>query len=493
MDPPPTRYVDRDGAALAFQVIGSGASDVVFCWDVASHLDLMWTDPDLHHIFERLARYSRTVLVTRRGFGLSDRIDYVPSTEQVADDILAVMDAVGMRQATLVGLLSACGALALAAAKAPERAKNLVLIDPLGFGEDVLDPPPGWPTEELAALVAEYRRVIEQWGSGAAIDMLDRNLATPFNRRLMALIERSSASPATAMAYFEWAIQQDLRDVYRSVQAPVTVLHISRSSFPEAASRYVCELVPDGTFHTLAPTPPGSSIGQSFVPMIDHLEEVVTGSAHSVQSDRYLGTVLFTDVVSSTELLASIGDAKFRDLRSTHERLVRLAVEEAGGRLMTVTGDGTLSVFDGPSAAVRCAEQICRDAVGLGVQVRCGVHAGELERDGMNVAGMTVHIGARVQAAAQPAEVLVSRTVHDLVTGSGLTFTSRGERELKGVPGRWELFAVEQAGEQAGSVPMDASLQTRTDKLTIRAARRMPQLMRTAARVANAVERRRAR
>ena len=203
--------------------------------------------------------------------------------------------------------------------------------------------------------------------------------------------------------------------------------------------------------------------------------------------------MLFTDVVDSTELLASVGDAAYREMRSSHERLVRLAVDDGGGELVNVSGDGTLSVFDGPTKAVRCAETICRDAAAAGIEVRCGVHTGEIERDGINVTGMTVHIGARVGAAADAGEVLVSRTVHDLVVGSGLTFASRGEHELKGIPGSWELFAVAHAGDQSGSLPVEKSIQTPLDKLALESARRAPAISRAAVRMANALERRRAR
>jgi class 3 adenylate cyclase len=262
--------------------------------------------------------------------------------------------------------------------------------------------------------------------------------------------------------------------------------------FPDAYGRYAASLVPAASFHLLPATPAGSSIGQTFVPVWEHLEEVATGSAHSSAADRFLGTVVFTDVVASTELLADVGDEKYQALRADHERRVRLEVEVAGGRLVSVMGDGTLSVFDGPTAAVRAAEAICQAAAQDGLAVRAGVHAGELQRDGMNVTGMAVHIGARVGAAAQPGEVLVSRTVHDLVVGSGLTFASRGDHDLKGVPGQWELFVVTHAGEQADTVPIEESMQTSTDRMAIQAARRVPALSRAAMRVANALERRRA-
>ena len=493
MDPVPTHYIDRDGAALAYQVVGDGPVDIVNCMELVLHLDLCWTDPDFHHLFERSAGSTRYAFFQRRGFGLSDRITYTPTVEQQADDVLAVMDAAGMRQATLLGSLGTCGPMALVAARAPERVRALVLLSPIPQGFETSVELHGWTEAELNAVVEGYRHAFANWGSGETIELWDPVMATAYNRRLMALLERSSATPAAAQAYLDWILQTDIRDVLRSVQVPTRVLHIPSNRVPEAVSRYAAELLPAGTLHVLPATLPGASIGQAFVPLADHLEELATGRVHPTDADRFLGTVLFTDVVSSTELLARVGDATYRDMRSSHERLVRLAVGTAGGELLNVMGDGTLSVFDGPSKAVRCAETICREAADTGIAVRCGVHTGELERDGINVTGMTVHIGARVGAAAEPGQVLVSRTVHDLVVGSGLTFESRGEQELKGIPGQWELFAVTHAGDQAGSLPGEESMQTSMDKMALQSARRIPALSRAAMRLANAFERRRAR
>ena len=483
MDPVPTQYIDRDGAALAYQVVGDGPVDVVCFWDIAQHLDLCWTDPDIHHLFGRGASYSRTVHFQLRGFGLSDRLAYVPTLEQQAGDVLAVMDAVGMRRATLCGLAGTDRPLALVAANTPERVNALVLVNTVSC----------WTKPELADVVERVRHAFDHWGSGESIELWDSVQASPYNRRLMGLLERSSATPAAARSYLEWALKQDLENILPSVQAPTRVLHLPASAIPEAPVRHVAELMPDATFHQLPPTPPGSSIGQALISIFDHVEEAATGTPHSVHADRYLGTVLFTDVVSSTELLTRVGDATYRQLRADHERSVRLAVETGGGRLMTVTGDGTLSVFDGPSAAVRCAETICREAKESGIEVRAGIHTGELERDGMNVTGLTVHIGARVGTAADPGQVLVSRTVHDLVSGSGLTFASRGEHELKGIPGSWELFAVTHAMDQPDNLSLDESMQTSMDKIVLQTARTAPALVRAAVRLGNAIERRRAR
>ncbi len=493
MDPVPTRYVERDGAALAYQVMGAGPVDVVQFVECVMHLDLCWTDPDMHHIFERAAGYSRTVFMQRRGFGLSDRITYSPTVDQQADDVLAVMDAVGMTKATLVGTFGTCGPVAMVAAKAPHRVNALVLLQPTAQGVDSAEELEGWTAAEAHVFREGWRAAFEHWGSGEVSGMWDPAQATPFNRRLMGLLERSSATPSAAMAYYDWISQLDIQDVLRSVQVPTRVMALSATPIPEAAVKHVADLVPGATFHMLPPTPRGASIGQAIVPAVDHVEEVASGTLHSADADRFLGTVLFTDVTASTELLASVGDSAYREMRANHERVVRLLVENAGGHLVNVSGDGTLSTFDGPTKAIHCAEAICAEAGEAGFKVRCGVHTGELERDGSNVTGMSVHIGARVGAAAAPGEILVSRTVFDLVAGSGLRFASRGEHELKGVPGPWELYAVTGADVQAESLPAEPSMQTPMDRMALRSARQAPALSRAALRMANAFERRRVR
>lgn len=493
MDPVATRYIDRDGAALAYQVVGDGPHDVVGVYEAFQHLDLQMTDPDINHNIERIAVYTRTAYSQRRGFGLSDQVSYVPTIEQQADDVLAIMDEVGMRRATLVGWVGSCGAMALVAARSPHRVNALVLIHPVAQGPASGGNLNGWTEDTAREAVEGFEHVVANWGSGGLVDMLGPALNTAFNRRLMATLERSSATPSAIRSYFDWLIQQDIEDVLRAVQAPTRVLCIPDIAIPETAVRRVADLIPDCTFHRLPPAPPGTSIGQLALPLTDHLEEVVTGTSHPTDVDRFLGTVLFTDVVSSTEVLERVGDANYRQMRADHERMVRLAVETAGGHLMTVTGDGTLSVFDSPTKAVRCAETICRDAEEAGITVRAGIHTGELEHTAMNVTGLTVHIGARVGAAADPGQVLVSRTVHDLVAGSGLTFASRGEHALKGVSGVWELFAVTHAGKQPEDLPHEESMQTSGDKLALQTARRAPWLARAFVRLGNALERRRAR
>jgi len=494
MELPATRYLDRDGRLLGYYVVGAGPVDLVWLFEIVMHPDLCWSDPHIHHVMERGTSFCRVAYFQRRGFGVSEPVDYVPTMEQQADDVLAVMDAAGMRRATLVGIKGTCGPAALVAARAPERVNGLVLINPLAQGPDSSGSElHGWTAAEATRFAADYRAAYARWGTGDRLALWDSVMgSSAFNRQLGALLERNSTTPAAAQAYLEWYLHLDITDVLRSVQTPTHVLRVPTNSAPEAAVRYAAELIPGATYQVLPPTQLGASIGEAFVPISDIVEEVATGAARAPDADRVFGTVLFTDVVASTELLAEIGDAAYAELRAAHERHVRLAVEEAAGRLVDVAGDGTFSVFEGPTRAVRCAQTIRSEASKLELAVRAGVHTGEIDASGTKISGLTVHIGARVGAAAGAGEVLVSRTVRDLVAGSGLTLTSRGEHVLKGVSGAWELYAVEDDDSRV-HVPHQPLKRTAIDRVAMGAARRTPRLVRAALETANAFQRRRAR
>jgi class 3 adenylate cyclase/pimeloyl-ACP methyl ester carboxylesterase len=491
----PTRYLDRDGVALAYQVIGSGPNDAVFAIEITGHLDLLWTDPHCHAQIERIASFSRTVLMQRRGIGMSDPVPYVPTVEQQADDIVAVMDAVGMRQATLRGSFTTCAAVALVAARNPERVSNLLLIQPFaagGLADTALER--GWPPEQIQPLVDLTYEVFEQWGTGRSLEVWDRGQNTGYNRRLMGMLERCSATPATARAYCDWAVRTDFASIFKAVTVPTRVLRIPLNLMPEPLVRDVLTLIPHAEYVELAETAYGTALGEAWQPIFDHMLELVNADFAVTDADRFLGTVLFTDVVGSTELLTRVGDARYRELRDRHERTVRLEVERHHGRLVSVTGDGSFSVFDGPSRAVHCADAICTAAGGDDLDVRAGVHTGELERtSGHDVTGLTVHIGARVAAEADAGEVLVSRTVRDLTLGSGLAYDDAGIHHLKGVPGEWELYAVTHAPVVVASGAADAPEPTAVDKVALRLAQRAPRLARTAVAAGNAWQRRRAK
>jgi class 3 adenylate cyclase len=494
VDPAATQYVDRDGAALAYQVVGGGPPDLVVHLEIVQHLDLCWTDPHVHHNFERVAALGRAVLFQRRGFGLSDPVSYVPTLEQQADDVLAVMDAAGMDRAYLYGVYSSALPVAMAAACAPERVAALVLHAPFADGLPAGDHlPDGWNTEDAAAFRHERDLAFGEWGSGRSAPLYTPAWDTPYNRRLMGMLERSSATPAAAQAHGDWYSRLDISDVLRAISVPTYVVRQETDRIPESVTRAVAGLIPGATYHSLPGIPVGASLGEGYTSVIDFIEQVILGDNRATHGTRSLATVLFTDIVGSTELLARLGDSRYHEIRDAHERQVHLAVENAGGRLVKVLGDGTLSVFDGPGRAVRCADVIRREAATLGLEIRAGVHTGEMDRVGPDVAGLTVHIGARVSAAAGPGEILVSRTVRDIVAGSGLLFTDRGEQVLKGVPGSWRLFALSSVDAQSGTVDVEPSMQTLADRTAVLAARRVPGTMRTLMRLGNSIQRRRVR
>ncbi|MFX1760156.1 adenylate/guanylate cyclase domain-containing protein [Rhodococcus sp. As11] len=491
MDPPVTRYLPRDGHNLAYGVVGAGPADVVWFFEVQMHLDLLWTDPYMHSLFERLATYSRAVYFQRRGFGLSDPVDHVPTIEQQAEDVLAVMDAEQIRHATLVGIHSTCGPQVLVAATAPDRVHALMLVAP--YCEPLLDydrPPHGWTEPEITDFVESWRDAVRHWGEGLTVPLTDAHVDSPYNRRLMAMLERCSASPSTMSAHLEASLRIDYSHALGSVQCPTKVVLVSGGSIPVAPARYLAGLVPHGELVITRPSPRGAALGEAWSQVQTMVEELVRGSVPPVDAGRRFAATLFTDIVGSTKLLARIGDTSYRALLARHERDVRFAVTEAGGRLVSTVGDGTFSLFDGPVAAVQCAARIVEEAHRLGFEVRAGVHAGIVEPTGTDVTGMTVHVGARIGAAARPGEVLVSRHARELAGGSGLWFADRGSHRLAGVPGKVRLFALV-GGQPTLQAPRRRVSLNPFDRAVLRAARRTPQVLRSAAALANARQRRR--
>ncbi|GAB2647292.1 adenylate/guanylate cyclase domain-containing protein [Prescottella soli] len=456
--------------------------------EINLHLDLMWTDPHIHYVLSRGSTYSRTAYFQCRGLGMSDPVDHIPTIEEQADDIVAVMDELGMASATMGGVASTCAALSLVAARTPERVAGLVLVQPFAEALVAAGVPHGWTAQSQKRFVDGWRTAFDAWGSGMSLAMWDPALDSPRNRRIMAMMERCSATPATARAYLERSLRSDYSSMLPAIQAPARVLLVPSGPVPENVARYVADQIPRGTFEWLPETLRGSSLGESLIPAFDELELVATGADRPVEADEFLATVLFTDLVGSTELLARIGDFAYRDLRAAHERQVRELVEAAGGRVVNVVGDGTFSVFDGPITAVRCADRIRSAVSALGLRVRCGVHSGVVEHDGSDLTGMTVHIGARMCGIARPGEVLVSRSVRDLGHDSGLGFVGRGVHTLRGVPGRWQLFGVGNADPDESDKPWPCDgppAPNLLDRMFLRVVRATPRLARTVVRLSD--------
>jgi class 3 adenylate cyclase/pimeloyl-ACP methyl ester carboxylesterase len=486
--PPDTRYIDREGAGLAYQVFGAGPGEFVYYGSEIMHLDLLWADPHAEANLAAVARNGRLALFQRRGLGLSDRIDYVPTLEQQADDILAVMDAAGMQRAVLGAPGSACGPAALVAARYPERVAGLCLWLPFPQAIDGSCDDPWAGEAEVAHMAEVIDNVAENWGRGRTMDLWNAEMRSANNRRLMAMLERSSMSPAEARAHWDWSTGLDITHLLPAIQVPTRVLIQDRGIIPVSAAERMVEQMPDANLHVMPAPAPGSSIGEAYYPVVMHLLELGLGPRKAAEDNRFFGTVLFTDVVASTKLLTELGDEGYHHVRAAHEHAVRSAVSDADGQVLSVTGDGTFSVLDMPGAAVRCAERIAREARASGIGVRCGVHTGELQREVANATGLNVHVGARVMAAAGAGEVVVSRTVRDMVVGSGLEFERIGKKRLDGVPGVWDLYRFDHA-RSPRNIPVMESLQTPMDKVAVQAARRAPRFTRALARLANAADR----
>lgn len=482
--PPRTHYLHRDGPSLAYQVFGDGPP-LVMAPSVPSHLDLMWVDPGYSQVLRRLGSFARVLLFDGRGMGLSDPVDHVPTLEEAADDIEAVMDAAEVRRGVLFAGGSTCPSAALFAARAPNRVQGLVLFMPYAQGpraDGAPDTIVGWD-ERAARSVAAWRDAIEHhWGEGLTLAVGAPGLGGERLRRSWGMLERASASPAMIRAITRAAEEADTRDVLRAIQAPTIVLAPRDGYQPEAIPRHVAELVPNCEFHLLPPPSEADGLEAFFTPVVDHVERIVTGGHMVRRTNRILATLMFTDIVGSTARVREFGDARWRALLHHHDELVRDHVEVAGGRVIKTIGDGSLCTFGGPARAIRCGQEIAAAVGDLGVEVRVGLHTGECEAVEKDLAGLAVHIAARVCAAAGAGEVMVSRTVRDLVAGSGLELRPRGEHELKGVSGKWELFAA--GGENDPiQVQPESPPTLPADRILLATARRAPGLLRLVGRI----------
>lgn len=427
---PATRYAVSGDVNIAYQTMGDGPIDIIIVPGIVSHVEFLHELAGYTAFLRRLAKFARVVTFDKRGQGLSDRISGTPSLEQRIDDVRAIMDDIGSGQAVLMGFSEGSPMSALFAATHPDRVSHLVLAG--GFAKS-------YSTPEMV----EQRLML--WGTGAMIkQLMPEQAENPEAVAQFAKFQRLSASPGTYRAYGLLNTLIDVRPILPSVRVPTLVLH-----------RRTDTLVPVEYGRSLAAQIPGAKYieypdgGHAFwtgdvETLLGDIEEFVTGHRESASTDleRVLATVLFTDIVDSTRSAAEMGDQTWRRLLDNHDQLAKQMIEKHRGILIKSTGDGVLATFDGPGRAVRCALALGTAAQQIGLPLRAGLHTGEIEIRGKDIGGIAVHAAARVMAQSLPTEVLVSRVVTDLVAGAGLKFSERGSHELKGLPGRWDLFAA---------------------------------------------------
>jgi class 3 adenylate cyclase len=436
---PETKYVRSGEVHIAYQVVGDGPRDLVYVPTWISQVEHYWEEPAIARYFSRLASFSRLIMFDRRGSGLSDPVASAPTLEEQMDDVVAVMDAAGSEEAAVYAQLEGGAMATLFAATHPERTTALILYEGM--------PRMSWAPDYEWALKPEERTsgMYEDWGTGSRITSLAPK-SSASNARLrawFAKLERLAASPGTAAKFMMMNAEVDVRAVLPTIQVPTLVLHRSGDTLVDRRhSLYLADHIPGARLVEL-PGDEAISFGADSVPLLDEIEEFLTGARHTSDAERILATVMFSDIVESTQRAAELGDRRWRDLLEGIEASVGRELSRFRGRAVKTLGDGFLATFDGPARAIRCATAI-RDGARaqFGLEVRSGLHTGEVEVIGNDVGGIAVHIGARVGAAAGPGDVLVSGTVKDLVVGSGIQFVDRGERELKGVPGTWRLWAV---------------------------------------------------
>jgi pimeloyl-ACP methyl ester carboxylesterase/class 3 adenylate cyclase len=433
---PQTRYARSGDVHIAYQIVGNGAIDLVLVPGFVSHVEGWWEEPSCVRFFDRLASFTRLILFDKRGTGLSDRVAEVPTLEQRMDDLRAVMEDARSERAAVLGISEGGAMSTLFAATYPERTSALVLYGTFAEFRSWVPSP--------ADLDHFLRAIDETWGTGSSLPHFAPSAAHDERfRHWWARHERLGASPGAAMALMRMNSEIDVRHVLPTIHVPTLVLHRTGDvTVNVEAGRYQGAQIPGAKYVELPGVDHIPFVGDSDS-VLDEIEAFLTGVRSAPEADRVLATVLFTDIVGSTELASRFGDRRWRDLLEAHHGLVRRELARFRGREVDTAGDGFLATFDGPARAIRCAGAISDAVRPLGIKVRAGVHTGECEVIGEKVGGIAVHTGARVASIAGPDEVWISSTVKDLVAGSGLRFTDRGVHSLKGIPGEWRLFALE--------------------------------------------------
>jgi pimeloyl-ACP methyl ester carboxylesterase len=436
---PETHYVKSDDVHIAYQVLGEGPRDVLFVPGFVSNIEALWRSPDQSAFFGHLASFCRLILFDKRGTGMSDRGAQDFTLEQRMHDVQAILDAIGCKQAALFGVSEGGPMSLLYAASFPQRTSALVIYGSYAKRSRAPDYPFGWDD-------AQWQRVLDDienhWGSPQSLSIGMRTAGSTADPDRIAAYFRASASPGAAAAIMRMNREIDVRHVLSATRVPTLVLHRTGDPVIDVGhARFLASRIPGAKLVELAGEVHTPWLGNGDE-IIDEVEQFLTGTQRAREPERLLTTVLFADIVGSTEQVAAIGDNPWREVLNAFYGRVREVLQAYRGREISTAGDGFLAAFDGPARAIRCARALGDAVQSLGLKVRCGIHTGECEIIGRDLAGIAVHIGARVAALAAPNEVLVSQTVRDLVAGSGLAFKDRGLHRLKGVPDEWRLFTA---------------------------------------------------
>lgn len=444
MHRPETRYARSDGGYVAWQAFGDGPRDILFVPSWATNVDAMWDEPSCAYFYRRLSKAGRVICFDKRGSGVSDPVplDALPTLEEWMDDAVLVLDAADSEKAAVIGDAEGGPMAILLAATFPDRVSALVLVNTFARWRRAPDYPIGMPDPTFEKLVSRYE---QHWGQNPEILALTAPsvAADAHMREWFMRIQRLAMPPGAAARMYRWVLNLDVRSILPAISVPTLVIHRRENRHYRLDSgRYLADAIPDARLVAL----PGADCFPFHTPqcgpVLDEIQEFLTGVRASSPAERELATVVFTDIVESTRLAAGIGDARWLEVRAAHDAIVRRNLAAFRGREIERTGDGFLATFDGPARAVHCAVRIRNEVRSLGIEIRAGIHTGEIERRPHEIGGVAVNLASRVLALARPGEVLVSGTVTDLVVGAGIRFEERGVQALKGIPGSWRLFAV---------------------------------------------------
>ena len=488
MKRPETRYGDSHGVSIAFQVIGAGPVDLVMAPGFVSNVEMWWAEPKFVHLFERFRRFARVIIFDKRGTGLSDPVSRAPTLDERADDVQAVMDAAQSERAWLIGISDSAPHAMVFAATHPERVAGLILYGAFvarnreGVPEIFRDDK-NWET---------FFDATEHWGEGRSLRLfMPPAVNWPMEQRFWALWERTGGSRAMARQLYDLVWNLDVSDVVHHVSVPTLVLHFEGDFIDVANSRWIADRIPGAELVTW---PGGTHMPADTASMdrvADAVEQFVTGSVAAREEQRVLATVVFTDIVDSTQHSAAVGDAEWRHVADAHDRTFRDLLVEHRGREIKTMGDGFLATFDRPAQAVRCAVGFASTVRDLGISIRAGIHSGEVEVVGDDIAGLAVTIAARVAAVAGPDQVLVTSTVRDLTAGCDLAYEPRGVHDLKGVPGAWTTLEAVDGHDNGGDLlPTTEPSRNFTGRLLERVAHHSPRAARAGARTTRRLRRR---